>query len=549
MRRTIFALFVLLLSATGFAPMACAHAVLTGTAPADREVLAAPPESVVLRFNEPVTPIAVRVIDGSGRTLNSIHGIEAVNNDVNIALPADLPPGTYVVSYRVTSADSHPVAGSLLFAVGSPPQGWAASAGMETDAKAADWAPLVAINRFLLLAAILVMVGGSLFLVTAARGFENARRRLRPAIGCAAAVVMATAVLAIGLQGGLLSGAPFAAFADADTWALGLSATRSQQSLALLVASGLIVGSLGARRTAWTAGLIIAGALTATGSFVLSGHMATATPRWAMVPALFFHVTVAAFWIGSLLPLLILAGRGQGEATILLRRFSAIAVVAVPLLIAAGIFMASAWIATPGALAASPYGRLLTIKAGLVAVLLGLAAVNRFHLMRQLGRRPAEVLARLRRTIAAEIVVGMAVVVATVLLSQTPHDAMGHGAEHQHGEAEPGSRAAGYTVVVPGGGQLAILRVAATGAGSHLISVDVAGEAGEPAAEATEATLYLANPALGIEAAERRMANEGPGSFRYRGPEMALAGSWSIRVEVMIGTFEKAVFATTVRVP
>jgi len=549
MRRALFALFVLLLSGASWAPVACAHAVLTGTSPADREVLAAPPERVVLHFNEPVTPIAVRVIDSGGRTLDPIPAISVVNNDINIALPADLPPGAYVVSYRVTSADSHPVAGSLLFAVGSPPQGWAASAGTEADMQGADWTTLVAANRFLLLSAVLVMVGGSLFLVTAAREFEKAGRRLRPALASAAAAVMAAAVLAIGLQGGLLSGAPFTAFADAETWALGLAATRSRQSLALLVASGLIIGSLGARRTAWRVGLIVAGALTATGSFVLSGHMATATPRWAMLPALFLHVTVAAFWIGSLLPLLILARRGHAEATIPLRRFSAIAVVAVPLLIAAGIFMASAWIATPVALATSPYGQLLAIKAGLVTVLLGLAAVNRLYLMRQLGRRPAAALAGLRRTIAAEITVGMVVVVATVLLSQTPHDAMGHGAEHRHGEAEPGSPAGGYTVVIPGGGRLAILRVVAAGAGSHLISIDVTGETGEPAAEASEATLYLASPTLGIEAAERRMANDGPGSFRYRGPEMTLAGSWSIRVEVMISTFEKAVFATTVQVP
>lgn len=46
---------------------AWAHAVLLDTGPADGAALAEPPAAVVLRFNEPVAPVSVRILDGSGR--------------------------------------------------------------------------------------------------------------------------------------------------------------------------------------------------------------------------------------------------------------------------------------------------------------------------------------------------------------------------------------------------------------------------------------------------------------------------------------------------
>src|SRR5690606_18507330 len=39
---------------------------------------------------------------------------------VTVPVPGDVPQGTYLVSYRVISADGHPVSGALTYSVGSP---------------------------------------------------------------------------------------------------------------------------------------------------------------------------------------------------------------------------------------------------------------------------------------------------------------------------------------------------------------------------------------------------------------------------------------------
>ena len=46
-------------------------------------------------------------------------GVSASGDTIVITLPESLPRGTQVVSYRVISADGHPVAGSMMFSIGA----------------------------------------------------------------------------------------------------------------------------------------------------------------------------------------------------------------------------------------------------------------------------------------------------------------------------------------------------------------------------------------------------------------------------------------------
>ena len=63
--RGLVALCALLLC-VGFAAEASAHAALVSVEPASGSVLASAPKAVELRFNEAVTPGAIRLIDGAG---------------------------------------------------------------------------------------------------------------------------------------------------------------------------------------------------------------------------------------------------------------------------------------------------------------------------------------------------------------------------------------------------------------------------------------------------------------------------------------------------
>src|ERR1043165_8943192 len=103
------AVVIATLSVFGAAGNAMAHAALVATEPRDGSMVAQPPDKVRLRFNEPVTPAVVRLIDADGKTRDDA-AIGAVGETIEVTLPASLPAGTQLISYRVISADGPPVA-------------------------------------------------------------------------------------------------------------------------------------------------------------------------------------------------------------------------------------------------------------------------------------------------------------------------------------------------------------------------------------------------------------------------------------------------------
>lgn len=76
---------------------ASAHASLAFCEPRDGTVLMQAPRTVQLRFNEDVTAGAVNLIDAAGK-LRSDAIINAKDETIDVALPADLPPGTQITA-------------------------------------------------------------------------------------------------------------------------------------------------------------------------------------------------------------------------------------------------------------------------------------------------------------------------------------------------------------------------------------------------------------------------------------------------------------------
>src|SRR5690606_1147850 len=100
---------------------------------------------------------------------------------------------------------------------------------------------------------------------------------------------------------------------------------------------------------------------------------------------------------------------------------------------------------------ASGYGRIWLVKMALVATLMGLAILNRQVLTPRLARRAPHAAAGLRRSIATELVLLVAIVGATALLGQTPPpramERDGHAAHAQH-EAQHGHGLGAYAATV-----------------------------------------------------------------------------------------------------
>ena len=125
--RVMGALLALLLLPT----LVLAHAQLIGSNPGDGAVVASAPSPITLTFNEPVSPIAIKLArpDGSVSLIDTVQGDGAI---IAIAPPEGLANGSYALSYRVISEDGHPIGGTLGFSIGAPSAGGPAIAADAT---------------------------------------------------------------------------------------------------------------------------------------------------------------------------------------------------------------------------------------------------------------------------------------------------------------------------------------------------------------------------------------------------------------------------------
>lgn len=173
------------------------------------------------------------------------------------------------------------------------------------------------------------------------------------------------------------------------------SSTMALGAGAILGAAGLLAGS---RILAGVGAVVLA-----TG-FGLTGHTQGLSEPGLAPTVVASHVFIAGFWIAA--PITLYPAAGVGDALLLwrLKRFSAIAIAAIPLLILLGVWLA--WVLAGGfePLVGSTYGRLLLLKlaAGLVA--LGLGALNKQIVTARMEADPTKGRRWLRLTLAFETI-------------------------------------------------------------------------------------------------------------------------------------------------
>ncbi len=207
-------------------------------------------------------------------------------------------------------------------------------------------------------------------------------------------------------------------------WDSGSGISQIAQAIGLLViVAALALGPTGTARLPASAGAVVA-----TCAFVLTGHTSAAPLRFVLAPLLALHLLIVAFWFGALVPLAqVTRTETPSAAAQIVRRFSALASVLVPLIGVAGITM-GALLAKSFSVLHKPYGELLLVKLTVFMVLLVLAAFNKWKLAPAL---PSDVdmtdaaaagaagagTAALRRSIAAEYLLIVAVLCVTAVLT------------------------------------------------------------------------------------------------------------------------------------
>src|SRR4051812_28248591 len=115
-----------------------AHAELERSSPRGKAVHPAAPSVVDLQFSESVEVAfgSIQVLDSSGHRADFGDPFHpgGRGRDVDVRLRSGMHDGTYLVSWRVVSDDSHPVSGDFTFSVGAPGDAPQASGGAQRGA-------------------------------------------------------------------------------------------------------------------------------------------------------------------------------------------------------------------------------------------------------------------------------------------------------------------------------------------------------------------------------------------------------------------------------
>ncbi|MFE9600092.1 copper resistance protein CopC [Streptomyces hokutonensis] len=462
----------------GTATPASAHATLLFTSPAADATVADSPKSLVLVFDQPVSPSGSTV-----RTQPTAGLATAVlsqgRRTITVPVRGTLTEGVHTVDWTVTAQDGDIMTGSYRFAIG--PRTVALSSGQTTTAK--DPVPTT-ILRWLLFTALALLPGGLTTNRLAARVPDAPARRPRSRSLPAALVGFAAA---LGLMALVIGDGSLRSAFDTRPGVLSLIEAAG---FALAVVAVLV------RHRSWVvvplAAVVFAEALRAHPQ----AEQAVAGPVLTFV-----HLTAAALWFGALVQALrtMVAWRGErAAARALLSAYARLAAWLFAAVVTTGV-IAALLLVPLGDVFTTTYGQVLLAKIALVGGAAALAHLARRRLHATSGRLPY----RAARLEASALVVVLAVS-ATLTVLRAPADAN-----------RPLSFAPPTTgPVVPAGTRAGEIGINARASTGQLIIELTAPQVGTPEDQSYDLSATLADP----RGSKRRLALRGCGTGCFYTP-------------------------------
>lgn len=540
-KRLVWMLAALLAGCFGLStPPAAAHAVLMKANPAANQQLEATPRELELAFNENVGPVFFKLLDRAGQEVGQPGELRLDGNSVFLPLGQTLPNGTYIVTYRVISADTHPVGGSFAFAIGEAVASGADAAA--SGSAASLWVLPTYLNRIVLYAAMLLAAGSALLLLVMSwpASVEPGLRRQ----GRIAALVAAVAFVVSMAVGGadIVAGGPGALLSGA-AWSAAMGSTLSV-SAAIGIPGALLAAWAFGRRAEWP---LWTGFALLVGSFLVTGHAATAVPVWLAATSVGLHLVGGAFWFAAFAPLVATAKVSAApEAARVMDQFSSRAVWLVGLVLVSGLVVSWIQVRSPANLLSTDYGQRLLVKLGLVVVVLAMAFWNKSRLTPALARGGAAAGANMARSIRIESGVMLLVIAAAASLTlPTPPRALGEQAAATAAGAMPASdgfretwTSAGYSVEV---------EVTPARTGENMVMLRFKDAAGAPVAM-QRASIDVSLPAAQVEGITKVGEAMPPDMYHFMIPELIIPGDWRFTVSAFVSDFDKLDFEGTVPV-
>ncbi|WKX10598.1 copper resistance CopC/CopD family protein [Streptomyces sp. NL15-2K] len=577
-------LLVLLLGGAG---PASAHAALSATDPEDGTVLKSAPRHITLTFTESVGLLkdSFRVLDPDNRRLDlgkARHAPEG-SDTARVTLPDELAEGTYVVAWRVVSADSHPVGGAFTFSVGKPsPTPPAVDTGPVEDPATAS---LYNIARYLAYLAAALLIGTAVF-VTVCRPPDTAP--LRRSLWAGWWTLLGSTLLLLLLRAPYETGTgPAAAF---DTSALGDTLT-SRPGLVLLArlallppAAFLLVRLLG-QGSSWSRTWSAAGGALAVGlavTWAAGEHASAGIQVPAAMTSSVLHVLAMAAWLGGLMALLTTLYRSPSAMPAdVVARFSRLAFACVSVLVVTGVYQSWRGLGSLSAFTDTSYGKLLLAKLAAVVVVLAAAWLSRqwtARLVTEDAAVDAEAVVRervpepvggpplppqdpvapsandpyrrgLRRSVLAEVGVGVVVLVITTILTGTlPGRA---AAEAATATPATGLPAASVTTVpfdagTPGGQGKVQITLDPGRTGDNSVQAVVFDSEGL-LSTVPEIRLSFTLPAQDIGPIDAELTDQG-GYWGTSALNLPIAGEWTMKVTVRVSEIDQVSESAEVRI-
>lgn len=549
-KRLLVSIGIVLLLAIALAGSAQGHARFLSSDPVDGAVLETAPAGGSISFNEPVTLIedGLRLFDAHG-------GVQALNGGptgqiISFRFPGDLADGSYVISWRVISADSHPVSGTVTFAIGAPSESEIAI-DVPQESKVVD--RVLGAVQGIGYAALLAMLGLAFFRQFVLSGNDLVRLNWSTLFACLGLIASVCWSLMLPLtvirqQGGSLSG-----LFERDNW-ISDPGTDLWISLIVVLVSIVIADQLGniemaSPLTRSAAGLAIVGAAAA---FTFVGHTRVFEPTWLIVMSNMLHVASGAFWLGGLLGLALTIraarrneetsspdSRNARDALATIVRFSTLAAGNIVVLAVSGGI--SAWRIVPsfGALISTRYGNLLLAKIGITAIVVAIAAWNRYRLVPSLNRERSNdsFWMAIGRTVRAELVLVVAVALVTgFLIIQSPQDATSSGTDSA-GTTLPNTST--FDGALGSGSLTGTLTPGVVG--TNTIEVRFVDDVGETVIPIEDPTLEFSLPDQDLgpfSATVISMSDDGVWTLEA---DVPLPGTWSFRFLVRTSRFEEPI--------
>ena len=370
-----------------------AHANLVRALPSPGTAVDPAPLVVYAEFSEAIDRgySSLEVLDADGESVTTGPTEADPTSPAAMLVPvADLADGTYVVVWRTLSVvDGHVIRGSFAFGVGEP-----VAADVAVAVTSIQSSPAAAASRGLLFMGVAMLIGAPLQALTQRRGAPPDRRRVVERQ--TALLLLGAGLLALAGQVGLLGTqililggdsllAGFGEVFGAGQWGALWIARTVALVVALILADQASSSEAGGRRhVIGSAGVGVAGVAMAV-TISLGSHAAALIDVAPALAADLIHLLAVGAWVGGLPVLLLVVWESRrtrsedgaaADLTEVAARFSAVATVAVGLIVVTGTYSAWLQVLELSRLWTTDYGALLLVKLGLVAPLLLLGAVN-----------------------------------------------------------------------------------------------------------------------------------------------------------------------------